>query len=640
MLQYPVPRTSYLVQMTATSTAAPDSALDALQAATADRYLLERELGRGGMGVVYLARDVALDRPVAIKLLPPTLAAQPELRDRFLRETRTAASLSHPNIVPIHAVEEREGLVFFVMGFVDGETLAERVRRAGPLPPTEVARVLQECAWALSYAHGRGIVHRDVKADNILVERGTGRAFLTDFGIARLANSTMTAAGASLGTPQYMSPEQATGEEVDARSDLYSLGVVGFFALTARLPFEAPSMQAVLAMQVTKPPPPVASVRPGIPQRLADAIDRCLQKDRAERFPSAEAFVRAVQAAHGAAAEIAPPVRNFQRIAEMTTFQAMSLFLIFPSLAAARPQAADLMLLMTVALPISVLVQLGQRARALLRQGFTYDDVHAAFAAEARQREEELAALLAAQPPARGWQAWRVPLLVIAVGVAIAAVGIAFGVNAPRGSSLRQAMRIVGAAGGGIFGFGIALRFTNTAGYERRSQRLATRLWLGPFGRWFFRVVARGRTGTGAAGAVGPARPAAPAASDTAALFASLPPKLRKQLAGARPVVAQLERAAQALQAREYELERAIEEAGGTRTPPGGAPAVDPLAARRSALVDELRVEQRAAAERRAAVLSALESLRLQLLRLRTGVGYPEDVLTEIQAARGLVGER
>src|SRR5215212_9347840 len=205
-----------------------DASLAALEEATRDRYLLERELGRGGMGVVYLARDVALDRPVAIKLLPPALAAQPELRDRFLRETRTAASLSHPNIVPIHAVEEREGLVFFVMGFVDGETLAERVRRAGPLPPTEVAR--------------------DVKADNILVERGTGRAFLTDFGIARLANSTMTAAGASLGTPQYMSPEQATGEDVDARSDLYSRGIGGFVALAARLPCEAPIMQAVVAL--------------------------------------------------------------------------------------------------------------------------------------------------------------------------------------------------------------------------------------------------------------------------------------------------------------------------------------------------------------------------------------------------------
>jgi len=620
--------------MTSTTAVEPDSALEALQAATAGRYVLERELGRGGMGVVYLARDLALERPVAIKLLPPAFAAQPELRERFLRETRTAAGLSHPNIVPIHAVEERDGLVFFVMGYVDGETLTQRVQRSGPLPPAEVARVLQECAWALSYAHGRGIVHRDVKPDNILVERGTGRAFLTDFGIARLADSTMTAAGASLGTPQYMSPEQATGEDVDARSDLYSLGVVGFFALTGRIPFEAPTMQAVLAMQVTKAAPPVASVRSGVPPRLADAIDRCLQKDRERRFPSAEAFVSAIEAAQGgAAAQIAPPVRSFQRIAEMTTMQALSLLLIFPSLAAARPQAADLMLLMMAALPISVLVQLGQRARVLMRQGFTYEDVRAAFAAEARQREEEVEALQAARAGETGWRAWRGPLLVIAVGLAIAVLGIYFGVHSPRGSTLRRVMRVVGAAGGGMVGFGIALRYVNTGHYERRSQRIASRVWLGPFGRWFFRLV----SGRGTRPAAGAGSPGAPGAVDTGALFASLPPSLRKQLAGARAVVAQLERAAQTLRAREYELERAVDEAGGSRTPSGGAPAVDPLADRRSALVDELRAEQRAVAERREAVHSALESLRLQLLRLRTGVGRPADVLAEVDAARSLV---
>src|ERR1051325_10841696 len=167
----------------------------ALQVALAGEYSLQRELGRGGMGIVYLARDVQLDRDVAIKVLPAHLAHDAGARDRFIREARTAAGLSHPHIVPIHRVgevasrhpEHREGarFVFFVMSYVEGETLGERLRTKGPLPPAEAARVMREVAWALAYAHGRGIVHRDVKPDNILLEAGTGRALVTDFGIAQ-----------------------------------------------------------------------------------------------------------------------------------------------------------------------------------------------------------------------------------------------------------------------------------------------------------------------------------------------------------------------------------------------------------------------------------------------------------------------
>src|SRR3982750_1056504 len=180
-----------------------------LQGALAGEYSLQRELGRGGMGIVYLARDVQLDRDVAIKVLPSHLAATDVSRERFVREARTAAGLSHPHIVPIHRVGAAAGVVFFVMGFVEGETLGERLRRDGPLSPADSMRVLREVAWALAYAHGRGIVHRDVKPDNILLEAGTGRAVGTDFGIAHGGKdpAPATEPGKITGTAHFMSPE-------------------------------------------------------------------------------------------------------------------------------------------------------------------------------------------------------------------------------------------------------------------------------------------------------------------------------------------------------------------------------------------------------------------------------------------------
>jgi eukaryotic-like serine/threonine-protein kinase len=253
------------------------------------QYRIERELGQGGMGVVFLARDERLDRPVAIKVLPAHFSAQAETRERFLREARTAAQLSHPHIVPVHRADEIGGHAFFVMGFIDGESLADRVRNRGPLPPAEVVRIIREVAWALAYAHARGVVHRDIKAENILLERPAGRAVVTDFGIARdLKASPLTQDGWVLGTVHYMSPEQLSGDRLDGRSDLYSLGVAGFYALTGRLPFDDPSAPAVLVAHATRPPPPVRSVHPAAPAIVASVIERCLEKDPAARFATGE----------------------------------------------------------------------------------------------------------------------------------------------------------------------------------------------------------------------------------------------------------------------------------------------------------------------------------------------------------------
>lgn len=249
------------------------------------QYALEREIGRGGMGIVYLARDLKLERQVAIKTLPPHLATDHTIRERFIREARTAARLSHPNIVPIHRADELAGQVFFVMGFVEGDSLAQRIRAKGRIAPSEVVRVLRDVASALAYAHSRGVIHRDVKAENILLEHSTGNAVVTDFGIARLAEAApLTATGQVLGTVHYISPEQVNGEAVDARSDIYSLGIVGYFALSGRFPFDAELASAVLVAHVTKVPPPLSTVAPYVPQALAAIIDRCIAKDPAARF--------------------------------------------------------------------------------------------------------------------------------------------------------------------------------------------------------------------------------------------------------------------------------------------------------------------------------------------------------------------
>src|SRR5882762_7359548 len=282
------------------------------QSALAGRYSLERELGRGGMGVVYLAREVRLDRPVAIKLLPPAMAADPKLRERFLKEARTAAKLSHPNVIPIHAVEEVDGgrFVFFAMAFVEGETLTERVRRRGPLPPSEAARVLRDVAWALAYAHGQGVIHRDVKPDNILLE-ASGRVLVADFGIAGVvAGAGALAGGEVIGTPEFMSPEQALGEATDARSDLYSLGIVGYFILSGTLPFEAEKATEVLAKQVTEPAPALGRIAV-VPRRLAQAIDRCLAKDPAERPDGPAALAEQLGQALEQRRDVPAPLRVF-----------------------------------------------------------------------------------------------------------------------------------------------------------------------------------------------------------------------------------------------------------------------------------------------------------------------------------------
>jgi eukaryotic-like serine/threonine-protein kinase len=271
-----------------------------LAEALGSAYTIEGEIGRGGMGVVFRARDERLKRRVAVKVLPPELAFQQEIRARFTREAEMAARLSHPHIVPIHAVGEGNGLVYFIMGYVDGESLGARLKRRGKLPVDECRRIMKEVADALSAAHALSVIHRDIKPDNILLEGTRGRVVVTDFGIAKAMSTgmgaTLTSAGVAIGTPQYMSPEQAAGEkEIDGRSDVYSLGIVTYQMLTGSLPFTAPTVAGVLMKQITEMPTPITDRRDDCPEDLALAVTRCLEKDPENRWPSADALRRGLE---------------------------------------------------------------------------------------------------------------------------------------------------------------------------------------------------------------------------------------------------------------------------------------------------------------------------------------------------------
>ncbi len=378
----------------------PDPTLTALHTHLAGRYAVERELGRGGMGAVFLARDLSLDREVAIKVLPQEYAVQPALRERFVREARLAASLSHPNIVHVHAVEERGDLLAIIMEYVDGETLSERVARSGPYDPADIARLLQDTAWALGYAHARGIVHRDVKPDNLLIERGTGRVRILDFGIARQEKaSTLTEVGQSIGTPAFMSPEQAAAEPVDGRSDIYSLGCVGFFAATGRPPFDGTTAHKLLMQHLTALPPAVTDLRPGFPSGLADVIATALAKEPDRRFASGERMADAIGSLHLRSAEVAPLLRLFQQQTAQSLQTVLVLCIVFGLFVQFSGKASTLLgSVLTVLFATMGLTVLGQtldRVRFIVRQGFTIEDVRAAIAAIAQDTARARELLLA-----------------------------------------------------------------------------------------------------------------------------------------------------------------------------------------------------------------------------------------------------
>jgi hypothetical protein len=577
------------------------------------------------MGVVFLAREVALERSVAIKLLPPQLAT-PELIARFLQEARTAARLAHPHIVPIHAVEQIGDLVFFVMGYSPGTTLAERVRDQGPLTAPEVARLMQEVAWALAHAHQHGVVHRDVKPENILLERGTGRALVTDFGIARLQDRTPAAGpGPIVGTARFVSPEQAAGEPGDGRSDLYALGVTAFYALTGRYPFDAEDPRALLMQHVALPAPPVTSIRPGIAPALAAAIDRCLAKSPDSRFATAGDLADAVAAVRETTSTPATLHRITREISafavDLSGYGSLALVAIvaqllrssdFHGMGFVYTFAVALVLLSLTALRG---MSLSRLVREAANEGWTERDLAAAIEREARSA----AATTALPRPGR------------AASTALFAAGlvtlVAFwlgpkqlgqtSLEGPLAWLIELVSLIAPVAWGRWFGARIEAPRDGRPGLF--SRLVASFKLKGLF--WFARLGSRRR-----------ALPLSPqSAQHTEVLIAEAArdilralPDPERRLGGIERLLARMENDAASLRARLTELDTIAAQVGGAASP------------RRDDLARDLDTARKVATERLGTTVSAMENLRLELLRKRAGLATAGSLTGDLEALKDL----
>lgn len=611
----------------------------AFQDAVAGRYSIDRELGRGGMGIVYLAREVHLDRSVAIKLLPPDRAGQLSLRERFLREARLAAKLSHPNIIPIHAVEERDGFVYYVMAFVDGETLAHRVRTRGPLPSSEGTRVLREVAWALAYAHSQGLVHRDVKPDNILLESSSGRVLVADFGIAAAAGDA-SADGIS-GTPEFMSPEQALGKEIDARSDLYGLGATAFYAFSGRFPFAGKSATEILAKQVTEPPAPLASLGISVPRKLASLVDRCLAKEPDHRPASAQALAEQLAVALEQRRELPAALRNFaKRNARLngggTVIAGAALLTGSIAVSAwfgGTAGFATFLLGMTAA-PFAYFVAAARRLSLL---GFAHQDLGPAFKGEIEQAREELAVEHRAGPTVL--ERW-LPRLAKVSGAVFGLAALTLFVGGALSSVLRAPLLmtlfaprvyvLIKVLAATMFFSGTTALFS-TLGLLALLQRhrdvdseFWSKVWMGRFGKVAFSVARKllgDRTPQSAMTHRATELSLGMAAEQ---LYESLPKETRHALGDLPALLRRLQDDAQSLRKRYDDLQEALGDAGDAAASTGYA---------------DVRATRDAIHAKLGDTVAALETIRLNLLRLHAGSATVEGLTTHLGLAADVSDE-
>ena len=603
----------------------PSSEFLDFQAALAGEYSLQRELGRGGMGIVYLARDVQLDRDVAIKVLPSHLARDPEARERFLREARMAAGLSHPNIVPIHRVSEADGFVFFVMSYVEGETLGDRLRSRGPLPPADAMRIMREVAWALAYAHGRGIVHRDVKPDNILLEAGTGRALVTDFGIAHGGDrAPVTDPGKIMGTAHFMSPEQAAGGPLDGRSDIYALGVVGYLAVSGRLPFDSSNLPALLLRQSTEEAPTVMDAAPGLPPALGMVIDRCVAADPVKRFQDGEALADALAPRLEARPALPATLRAWLAAQNpllvpytgwSAGFSVLTLGNIYAN-AIGNPGSnlGDVAVLAGLAsLPIFPIVGFHiNQAYRQFRAGHSLADLRSALAVERRERAETEAVSRDKVEP-RGHLLLRAATVASAAWLGVTFVLLASGVIHENRTNILLLFAPVGTTLlTGALSNALGVQFIPDRVRKWWQTGIRDRLWNSRVGEWLaHRLGAPERSQLAGAAAFRATEAALGVAA--AELFAALPEAYRDQLDELPALITALEARAAAARA-EMDIVGAMA--------PAEADA-EILAGRRNAAKEHL-----------AESVAALESIRLDLLRLHAGASDLAPLTTLMDAAR------
>jgi serine/threonine-protein kinase len=583
------------------------------------------------MGIVFLAREVHLDRLVAIKLLPPERASTPGLRERFLREARLAAKLSHPNIIPIHSVEDAGDFVFYVMAYVEGETLAQRVLTRGPLPSAEGARVIREVAWALAYAHGQGVVHRDIKPDNVLLEGASGRVLVADFGIAGAFGATGSTEIA--GTPEFMSPEQALGNALDARSDLYSLGATAFYTFSGRLPLSGATHTEVLAKQVTEQAPPLMSTGMPVPRKLAALVDRCLAKEPAQRPESAQALAEQLGVAIERKRELPVALRSFvKRNARLDGGGTLIVgFLLLPTATGIASYFGitagfGVIALGAIAAPFGYLVA---QARTLMKLGFDHQDLRPAFQAELEQTREELAI---ARLPAPSLLERVMPSLArvaaSVAGVSTVAATALFtymittpGIKYPLGRALNDSFEVLVA--GATLSFGTALLTSIGAlAYKSRRSDVDTefwsRIWTGRIGRDVFTTAKRFLGARAVPSAMTHRATELSLGMAAEQLYESLPKETRNSLKDLPVIMRRLQDDAQLLRRKHDELQDAIASAGDAAT------STDYAGIR--ATRDEIHGKLGEA-------VGALETIRLNLLRLHAGSLTVQGLTTHLALA-------
>ena len=608
----------------------PDADFIALQSALAGEYSLDCEIGRGGMGIVYLAREARLARQVAIKVLPPALADRADLRAAFLREAQTVAQLNHPNIVPVHAAGERGGFAYIVMAYVEGITLAERVRTRGPLQPGQAARMLREVAWALGYAHGAGIVHRDVSADNILLERGTDRAIVMDFGIASaMQTAAVTDDGRVMGNAHFISPEQAVGEPVDGRSDLYSLGVCGFLALTGHLPFNGATPAAIVNAHLTRPAPSIASAVSIVPPRLAAAVEKCLARDPILRYRNAESFAEAIDLAFEHAREIPTALRVWIAQGEQESGPRALLVtwgLVVGSIASMIQHNVWIGALGAVAFAGISCVPIVVRLRRVLKQGYAVEDLHVALREHDLLRTEQL----------RYERQFSSAPLSPAMQVLLVASSSAWVIQTWLNKS---AMATLG-AGGAAFTRTLIVVSTFAvvstvalAGRFLKSRlasplaRLKVAFWKGGLGARLAKVAAVGLPPVARAALGSRQLTEVALGRATDHLFRALPAAVRRELADLPDIVARLEHDATALRANIDSLDAQIALFERTR-------GRNAETSRSSEAEEDLRTARATGIERLSATIAALENIRLDLLRLQMGSTGVASVTAALEAAQ------